>query len=169
MHYFLFLLVSCCLLLLTVYHSSAGHQTHWAQGYQHLEGDVRWRHFYSAMNYYLTIDRSGLVRGTRNYHTNSIFQVYSVSIGVVAIHSAGSDLYLAMDKRGHVYGEENYGPNCRFRERIEENGYNSYSSASWSYKNQPMYVALRWNGWVKKGRRTCYTHRSTHFLPLLIY
>ncbi|KAE8632122.1 hypothetical protein XENTR_v10001440 [Xenopus tropicalis] len=161
-----FCLVSYTLLLLAASPSRAEViQKRFARSYSHLEGDVRWRRLYSAMQYFLTIDASGKVRGTRSYCTNSIFQVYSVSVGVVAMHSAGSGLYLAMDRKGKVYGEEDYGPNCRFRERIEENGYNSYSSERWSHRRRPMYVALRGNGWVKMGRRTRHTHRSAHFLP----
>ncbi|KAG8594619.1 hypothetical protein GDO81_001270 [Engystomops pustulosus] len=74
--------------------------------YKHLEGDVRWRRLFSATHYFLSIERSGQVRGTQRFTSNSVFHVYSVSVGVVAMHSAGTGLYVAMDRTGKVYGAE---------------------------------------------------------------
>ncbi|XP_056373998.1 fibroblast growth factor 22 [Hyla sarda] len=136
--------------------------------YKHLEGDVRWRRFFSATHYFLSIDQTGQVRGIRKFSTNSIFQVYSVNVGVVAMHSAGTGLYIAMDSRGKLYGVKEYGPNCEFQERIEENGYNTYSSVRWRHNGNFMYLALRENGLARLGRRTRRTHYSTHFLPVSI-
>ncbi|XP_044125597.1 fibroblast growth factor 22 [Bufo gargarizans] len=136
--------------------------------YKHLEGDVRWRRFFSATHYFLTIEQSGQVRGTRRFNSNSIFQVYSVNVGVIAMHSPGAGLYVAMDRKGKVYGAKEYGPNCEFQERIEENGYNTYSSVRWRHNGHFMYLALRGNGLARLGSRTRHTHHSTHFLPLLL-
>ncbi|MEE6487469.1 hypothetical protein FKM82_014913, partial [Ascaphus truei] len=98
--------------------------------------------------------------------TAGIFQVHSVSVGAIAIHSVGNKFYLAMNRRGKVYGAKDYGPNCSFRERIEENGYNSYASMKWHHRGHHMYLALRGNGMTRQGSRTRHTHLSTHFLPL---
>ncbi|XP_053324517.1 fibroblast growth factor 22 [Spea bombifrons] len=136
--------------------------------YKHLEGDVRWRRFYSATHYFLTIDQSGHVKGTRRFCSDSIFQIYSVSVGIVAIYAADSGLYLAMDKQGKVYGAKDYGPNCQFQERIEENGYNTYASVKWHYHKHSMYLAISLKGQARRGRRTRYTQPSTHFIPLSV-
>ncbi|KAM4706727.1 fibroblast growth factor 22 [Discoglossus pictus] len=160
-------LTSCALLLLAASSwSSSNPHNRTVRSYKHLEGDVRWRRLYSATHFFLTIDRTGHVRGTRRFCSDSILQVTSVSVGTITIHSLSSGLYLAMDRRGKAYGRKAYGPNCRFHERIEENGYNSYSSAKWSHNGRPMYIALRGNGLTRRGSKTRHTHPSTHFLPL---
>ncbi|XP_069623090.1 fibroblast growth factor 22 [Ranitomeya imitator] len=92
-----------------------------------------------------------------------IFQVYSLNVGVVAILSAGTGLYIAMDRKGKVYGANKYGPNCKFHKRIEENGYNTYSSLIWCYNGHFMYLDLRGNV-LKNWPAEPVSHYSTHFL-----
>ncbi|XP_053556007.1 fibroblast growth factor 22 [Bombina bombina] len=162
-------LTSCALLLFTASPvGSSDSQNRWIHNYKHLEGDVRWRRLFSATGFFLTIDRMGNVKGIRRYFSDSILQIHSVSVGIVAIHSVSSGVYLAMDRNGKVYGRKDYGPNCRFHERIEENGYHSYSSVRWRHHGHPMYLALKGNGMARRGSRTRRTHPSSHFLPLPI-
>ncbi|XP_009077665.1 PREDICTED: fibroblast growth factor 22-like, partial [Acanthisitta chloris] len=52
-------------------------------------------------------------------------------------------------RRGRLYGSKEFSPNCKFTERIEENGYNT--------KGRP-----------QPGGRTRRQHLSTHFLPMLV-
>ncbi|CAN0320779.1 unnamed protein product [Lampetra fluviatilis] len=53
--------------------------------------------------------------------------------GVVAIRGVESNFFLAMDKKGRVYSTKDFGDDCRFWERIEENGYNTYASRTWRH------------------------------------
>ncbi|XP_069818481.1 fibroblast growth factor 22 [Dendropsophus ebraccatus] len=161
-------LTFCILLLLAVSSLSHVKGNRLIHSYKHLEGDVRWRRLFCATHYFLSIERSGQVRGVRRLNSNGIFQVYSVNAGVIAMHSAETGLYVAMNRKGTVYGTKEYGPNCEFQERIEENGYNTYSSVRWRHNGHLMYLALKGNGLTRLGTRTRHTHHSTHFLPLSI-
>lgn len=61
-----------------------------------------------------------------------------------------------------------YSVDCRFRERIEENGYNTYASRRWRHHGRPMFLALDSQGIPRQGRRTRRHQLSTHFLPVLV-
>ncbi|XP_029469406.1 fibroblast growth factor 22 [Rhinatrema bivittatum] len=137
--------------------------------YQHLEGDIRWRQLYSATNFFLHIHQSGRVEGKRwKDCPNSVLEIRSVNVGVVAIKSVPTGLFLAMDQRGKLYGTELYSPNCKFKERIEENGYNTYASLPWRHRGRPMFISLNGRGRPRRGRKTRRKHLSTHFLPMLL-
>ncbi|XP_067418349.1 fibroblast growth factor 22 [Emydura macquarii macquarii] len=139
------------------------------QIYGHLEGDVRYRRLYSSTHFFLHIDSNGKVEGTRCKDCpNSIVEIRSVRVGVVAIKSVHTGFYLAMNKKGKVYGLKEYNPNCKFTERMEENGYNTYAAAHWRHKGRPMFLALNGKGRPRQGGKTRRQHLSTHFLPLLV-
>ncbi|XP_032831844.2 fibroblast growth factor 10-like [Petromyzon marinus] len=55
------------------------------------------------------------------------------AVEVVAIRGVESDFFLAMNKKGRVYSTKDFGDDCRFWERIEENGYNTYASHTWRH------------------------------------
>ncbi|KAA0712221.1 Fibroblast growth factor 10 [Triplophysa tibetana] len=175
-----------------------------ARSYNHLEGDVRLRRLYSANKFFLCIDKTGKVDGTRrkNYaekiqarasqlapgscslersldrsavnklvnfitlHTG-LMEIRSVSVGVVAIKSVSTGLYLAMSKKGTLFGSVRYNPSCKFKERIEENGYNTYASLRWKHKGRQMFVSLNGRGKPRRGHKARRRHPSTHFLPML--
>ncbi|XDV21447.1 hypothetical protein PO909_026542 [Leuciscus waleckii] len=77
-------------------------------------------------------------------------------------------MYLALSKRGELYGARNYGVNCRLKERIEENGYNTYASAEWRNKKRQMFVGLSAHGKSLRGRKTRRKNTATHFLPTML-
>ncbi|MBN3303182.1 FGF10 factor, partial [Amia calva] len=137
------------------------------RSYNHLEGDVRLRRLYSANKFFLCIDKTGKVDGTRkkNY-ADSLMEIRSVSVGVVAIKSVSTGLYLAMSKKGTLYGSVKYNHNCKFKERIEENGYNTYASVRWKHNGRQMFVSLNGRGNPRRGHKARRRHPSTHFLPL---
>ncbi|XP_056614307.1 fibroblast growth factor 22 [Triplophysa dalaica] len=139
-----------------------------ARSYNHLEGDVRLRRLYSANKFFLCIDKTGKVDGTRrkNY-AESLMEIRSVSVGVVAIKSVNTGLYLAMSKKGTLFGSVRYNPSCKFKERIEENGYNTYASLRWKHKGRQMFVSLNGRGKPRRGHKARRRHPSTHFLPML--
>ncbi|XP_062869136.1 fibroblast growth factor 22 [Trichomycterus rosablanca] len=138
------------------------------RSYNHLEGDVRLRRLYSANKFFLCIDKTGKVDGTRrkNY-PDSLMEIRSVSVGVVAIKSVSTGLYLAMSKKGTLFGSERYNPSCKFKERIEENGYNTYASLRWKHGGRQMFVSLNGRGKPRRGHKARRRHPSTHFLPML--
>ncbi|XP_025894563.1 fibroblast growth factor 22, partial [Nothoprocta perdicaria] len=130
---------------------------------------VRWRRLFSATRFFLCIDGGGGVEGTRwRERPGSVVEIRSVCVGVVAIRAVHSGFYLAMNKQGRLYGSREFGPSCTFRERIEENGYNTYASLRWRHRGRPMLVALDGRGRPRPGRSTRRRHLSTHFLPTLV-
>ncbi|XP_056459282.1 fibroblast growth factor 22 [Gadus chalcogrammus] len=138
------------------------------RSYNHLEGDVRLRRLYSANKFFLCIDKGGKVDGTRRKNlADSLMEIRSVSVGVVAIKSVSTGLYLAMSKKGTLFGSVKYSPNCKFKERIEENGYNTYSSLRWKHGGRQMFVSLNGRGKPRRGHKARRRHPSTHFLPML--
>uniref|UniRef100_UPI00358F5320 fibroblast growth factor 10-like n=1 Tax=Myxine glutinosa TaxID=7769 RepID=UPI00358F5320 len=148
--------------------SSSSLERH-ARSYKHLEGDVRRRRLFSATKFFLKIERNGKVRGTRKKNSpHSVMEISSVNIGVVAIKGVHSNFYLAMNKKGKLHSTKNYSENCKFKERIEENGYNTYAAMKWKRKGKQMFVALNGKGSPRRGHRTRRKHLSAHFLPILV-
>ncbi|XP_025938021.1 fibroblast growth factor 22 [Apteryx rowi] len=94
-------------------------------------------------------------------------EIRSVRVGVVAIRAVHTGFYLAMNKQGRLYGSV-FSPKCTFKERIEENGYNTYASLRWRHRGRPMFLSLSGKGRPRRGRRTRRQHLSTHFLPMLV-
>ncbi|XP_033926643.1 fibroblast growth factor 22 [Melopsittacus undulatus] len=139
------------------------------RSYGHLEGDVRWRRLFSATRFFLRIDGSGGVEGTRwRERPGSIVEIRSVRVGVVAIRAVHTGFYLAMNKRGRLYGSKEFSPNCKFMERIEENGYNTYAALRWRHRGRPMFLSLNSKGRPRRGGKTRRQQLSTHFLPMLV-
>ncbi|XP_035164566.1 fibroblast growth factor 22, partial [Oxyura jamaicensis] len=97
-----------------------------------------------------------------------IVEIRSVRVGVVAIRAVHTGFYLAMNKQGRLYGSKEFSPNCKFTERIEENGYNTYASLRWRHRGRPMFLSLNSKGRPQRGGQTRRQHPSTHFLPMLI-
>uniref|UniRef100_A0A8C4WZJ8 Fibroblast growth factor n=1 Tax=Eptatretus burgeri TaxID=7764 RepID=A0A8C4WZJ8_EPTBU len=148
--------------------SSSSLERH-ARSYKHLEGDVRRRRLFSATKFFLKIERNGKVRGTRKKNSpHSVMEISSVNIGVVAVKGVYSNFYLAMNKKGKLHSTKNYSENCKFKERIEENGYNTYAAMKWKRKGKQMFVALNGKGSPRRGHRTRRKHLSAHFLPILV-
>ncbi|XP_010723230.1 fibroblast growth factor 22 isoform X2 [Meleagris gallopavo] len=97
-----------------------------------------------------------------------IVEIRSVRVGVVAIRAVHTGFYLAMNKQGKLYGSKEFSPNCKFTERIEENGYNTYASLRWRHRGRPMFLSLNSKGRPRRGGKTRRQHLSTHFLPMLV-
>ncbi|XP_038646776.1 fibroblast growth factor 10a [Scyliorhinus canicula] len=139
------------------------------RSYKYLEGDVRWRKLFSFTKYFLKIDRNGKVGGTKKENCPfSILKITSVEVGVVAIKAINSNYYLAMNKRGKIYGSKEFNNDCKLKERIEENGYNTYASMKWKHNERQMFVALNGKGSPRRGHKTRRKHPSAHFLPIVV-
>ncbi|KAM8986632.1 fibroblast growth factor 22 isoform 2-T2 [Ara ararauna] len=61
-----------------------------------------------------------------------------------------------------------FSPNCKFTERIEENGYNTYAALRWRHRGRPMFLSLNSKGRPQRGGKTRRQQLSTHFLPMLV-
>ncbi|NXQ60501.1 FGF22 factor, partial [Anthoscopus minutus] len=132
--------------------------------YGHLEGDVRWRRLFSATRFFLRIDGGGGVEGTR-------WRERPGSRDGRCRGWTGAEA----GRRRLVYPsppslscQKEFSPNCKFMERIEENGYNTYASLHWRHRGRPMFLSLNSKGRPQRGGKTRRQHLSTHFLPMLV-
>uniref|UniRef100_A0A8D0A435 Fibroblast growth factor n=1 Tax=Sander lucioperca TaxID=283035 RepID=A0A8D0A435_SANLU len=133
------------------------------RSYNHLQGDMRRRKLFSFQKFFLRIDKNGKVNGTKSKDDPlSILEITSVDVGVVAIKGLNSNYYLAISKKGELYGA------VSIRERIEENGYNTYASAEWRNKKRQMFVGLNVHGKPLRGKKTRRKNTATHFLPIMV-
>ncbi|XP_062399863.1 fibroblast growth factor 10b [Sardina pilchardus] len=139
------------------------------RSYNHLQGDVRRRKLFSFQKFFLRIDQRGTVNGTKSKDDPlSILEITSVDVGIVAIRGLHSNYYLAINKKGDLYGAREYSMNCKLKERIEENGYNTYASAEWRIRKRQVFVSLNANGKPLRGRKTRRKNSATHFLPIMV-
>lgn len=68
----------------------------------------------------------------------------------------------------YCFLQREFGVDCTLKERIEENGYNTYASAEWRNKKRQMFVGLSVHGKPLRGRKTRRNNMSSHFLPTLV-
>nr|XP_008123613.1 PREDICTED: fibroblast growth factor 10 [Anolis carolinensis] len=73
-----------------------------------------------------------------------------------------------MNKNGKVYGSREFNNDCKLKERIEENGYNTYASYIWKHNGRHMFVALNGRGATRKGQKTRRKNTTAHFLPMVV-
>ncbi|XP_031161616.1 fibroblast growth factor 10b [Sander lucioperca] len=148
---------------------TGGPQGRHVRSYNHLQGDMRRRKLFSFQKFFLRIDKNGKVNGTKSKDDPlSILEITSVDVGVVAIKGLNSNYYLAISKKGELYGAREFGVDCTLKERIEENGYNTYASAEWRNKKRQMFVGLNVHGKPLRGKKTRRKNTATHFLPIMV-
>ncbi|XP_060928171.1 fibroblast growth factor 10-like [Limanda limanda] len=148
---------------------TGGAQGRHVRSYNHLQGDIRRRKLFSFQKFFLRIDKNGTVSGTKSKDDPlSVLEITSVDVGVVAIKGLSSNFYLAIGRKGDLYGAREFGVDCTLKERIEENGYNTYASAQWRNKKRQMFVGLNVHGRPLKGRKTRRKNTATHFLPIMV-
>uniref|UniRef100_A0A665WH52 Fibroblast growth factor n=1 Tax=Echeneis naucrates TaxID=173247 RepID=A0A665WH52_ECHNA len=151
------------------YGRPGGPQGRHVRSYNHLQGDIRRRKLFSFQKFFLRIDKNGTVSGTKSKDDPlSILEITSVDVGVVAIKGLNSNYYLAISRKGDLYGAKEFGADCTLKERIEENGYNTYASAEWRNKKRQMFVGLNVHGKPLKGKKTRRKNTATHFLPIMV-
>ncbi|KAM8759707.1 fibroblast growth factor 10b [Acanthopagrus latus] len=149
--------------------TAGGPQGRHVRSYNHLQGDIRRRKLFSFQKFFLRIDRNGKVNGTKSKDDPlSILEITSVDVGVVAIKGLNSNFYLAISRKGELYGAREFGVDCTLKERIEENGYNTYASAEWKNKKRQMFVGLNVHGKPLRGKKTRRKNTATHFLPIVV-
>ncbi|NWR25419.1 FGF22 factor, partial [Emberiza fucata] len=147
------------------------------RSYGHLEGDVRWRRLFSATRFFLRIDGGGGVEGTRwRERPGSEWGRDRDGTGDEPGSGAAPRPRRARARSRRcrhpsppsLSCQKEFSPNCKFTERIEENGYNTYASLRWRHRGRPMFLSLNSKGRPQRGGRTSRQHLSTHFLPMLV-
>ncbi|ETE69230.1 Fibroblast growth factor 10, partial [Ophiophagus hannah] len=83
------------------------------------------------------------------------------------IEKEAKDIH-APQSRGNSRKEKEFNNDCKLKERIEENGYNTYASFSWKNNGKQMFVALNGKGGTRKGQRTRRKNTTAHFLPMVV-
>ncbi|KAF0885315.1 fibroblast growth factor 5 [Crocuta crocuta] len=122
-----------------------------------------------GIGFHLQIYPDGKVNGSHEANMLSILEIFAVSQGIVGIRGVFSNKFLAMSKKGKLHASAKFTDDCKFRERFQENSYNTYASAI--HRTEPAgrewYVALNKRGKAKRGcsPRVKPQHISTHFLP----
>ncbi|XP_008067546.1 LOW QUALITY PROTEIN: fibroblast growth factor 5 [Carlito syrichta] len=122
-----------------------------------------------GIGFHLQIYPDGKVNGSHEASTLSILEIFAVSQGIVGIRGVFSNKFLAMSKKGKLHASAKFTDDCKFRERFQENSYNTYASAIHRTEKtgREWYVALNKRGKAKRGcsPRVKPQHVSTHFLP----
>uniref|UniRef100_A0A8D3AVZ0 Fibroblast growth factor n=1 Tax=Scophthalmus maximus TaxID=52904 RepID=A0A8D3AVZ0_SCOMX len=122
-----------------------------------------------GIGFHLQIHPDGRVNGSHEPDQLSVLELFAVSQGVIGIKGVYSNRFLAMNKRGRLHATEWFTDDCKFRERFQENSYNTYASVV--HRNhrtgREWFVALNKRGKAKMGSspRVKSQHVSTHFLP----
>ncbi|OWK55905.1 Fibroblast growth factor 5, partial [Lonchura striata] len=128
-----------------------------------------------GIGFHLQLHPDGRVDGAHDasplseWGTGGILEIFAVSQGIVGIRGVFSNKFLAMSKKGKLHASARFTVDCHFRERFQENSYNTYASAVHRSprSGRQWYVALNKRGKAKRGcsPRARPQHVSTHFLP----
>uniref|UniRef100_A0A672GFB1 Fibroblast growth factor n=1 Tax=Salarias fasciatus TaxID=181472 RepID=A0A672GFB1_SALFA len=110
-----------------------------------------------GIGFHLQIHPDGRVNGSHEpsdpEEAGGVLQLFAVSQGVIGIRGVHSNRFLAMNKRGRLHATETFTDDCKFRERFQENSYNTYASvAHWNSRTgRQWFVALNKRGKAKMG------------------
>uniref|UniRef100_A0A8D3BKB2 Fibroblast growth factor n=1 Tax=Scophthalmus maximus TaxID=52904 RepID=A0A8D3BKB2_SCOMX len=106
-----------------------------------------------GIGFHLQIHPDGRVNGSHEPDQLSVLELFAVSQGVIGIKGVYSNRFLAMNKRGRLHATEWFTDDCKFRERFQENSYNTYASVV--HRNhrtgREWFVALNKRGKAKMG------------------
>nr|XP_009302933.1 fibroblast growth factor 4B [Danio rerio] len=115
-----------------------------------------------GIGFHLQILMNGSVSGVHEPSEYSLLKVFAMRPGVVGIRGVKSQLYLCMNQEGNAHGMKKFSNECLFKEQIEENHYNTYSSMN----HTGFFLALSKRGQLRKGYRVGRNQACTHFLLL---
>uniref|UniRef100_A0A8C3PJ06 Fibroblast growth factor n=1 Tax=Calidris pygmaea TaxID=425635 RepID=A0A8C3PJ06_9CHAR len=82
-----------------------------------------------GIGFHLQLHPDGRVDGAHDASPLSILEIFAVSQGIVGIRGVFSNKFLAMSKKGKLHASARFTADCHFRERFQENSYNTYASA----------------------------------------
>uniref|UniRef100_A0A3Q1JB80 Fibroblast growth factor n=1 Tax=Anabas testudineus TaxID=64144 RepID=A0A3Q1JB80_ANATE len=110
-----------------------------------------------GIGFHLQIHPDGRVNGincqSMLFVLPGVLELFAVSQGVIGIKGVFSNRFLAMNKRGRLHATEWFTDDCKFRERFQENSYNTYASVI--HRNhktgRDWFVALNKRGKAKMG------------------
>ncbi|XP_032879889.1 fibroblast growth factor 5 isoform X2 [Amblyraja radiata] len=88
-----------------------------------------------GIGFHLQIQADGKVSGSHEANLFSILEIFAVSQGIVGIRGIFSNRFLAMSKKGKLHATTKFTAECNFRERYQENSYNTYASATYKSEN----------------------------------
>uniref|UniRef100_A0A667Z2K4 Fibroblast growth factor n=1 Tax=Myripristis murdjan TaxID=586833 RepID=A0A667Z2K4_9TELE len=112
-----------------------------------------------GIGFHLQIHPDGRVNGSHEPNQLSklvhrrLHRLFAVSQGVIGIRGVYSNRFLAMNKRGRLHATEWFTDDCKFRERFQENSYNTYASViHMNHRTgREWFVALNKRGKAKMG------------------
>ncbi|KAM9502083.1 fibroblast growth factor 4B-like [Salvelinus alpinus] len=130
---------------------------------EYLMGIKRLRRLYCnvGIGFHIQVLPDGKITGIHNENRYSLLEISPVERGIVTIFGVRSGLFLAMNSKGKLYGSGHYNDECKFKESLLANNYNTYESAA----HPGMYIGLSKTGKTKKGNRVTPAMTVTHFLP----
>uniref|UniRef100_A0A8C3JCA2 Fibroblast growth factor n=1 Tax=Calidris pygmaea TaxID=425635 RepID=A0A8C3JCA2_9CHAR len=104
-----------------------------------------------GIGFHLQLHPDGRVDGAHDASPLSILEIFAVSQGIVGIRGVFSNKFLAMSKKGKLHASVT---DCHFRERFQENSYNTYASAVHRSprSGRQWYVALNKRGLLIRRR-----------------
>uniref|UniRef100_A0A3P8V955 Fibroblast growth factor n=1 Tax=Cynoglossus semilaevis TaxID=244447 RepID=A0A3P8V955_CYNSE len=131
----------------------------------YLLGIKRLRRLYCnvGIGFHIQVLPDGRITGVHN-EDRYLLQISTVERGVVTLLGMRSGLFVAMNRKGKLYGsllQLHFNNECKFREKLLANNYNSYESVAYP----KMFVGLSKNGKTKRGNRVSPAMTVTHFLP----
>ncbi|KAF7229291.1 fibroblast growth factor 6b [Nothobranchius furzeri] len=138
-------------------------ELNWESDY--LQGIKRVRRLYCnvGIGFHLQVLPDGRISGVHSENPYSLIEISTVDRGVISLFGVRSEMFVAMNSRGRLYGTRVFRDECKFRETLLPNNYNSYES--FVYKG--FYIALSKHGRMKRGNKATTAMTVTHFLPRL--
>ncbi|KAI2660446.1 Fibroblast growth factor 5 [Labeo rohita] len=113
-----------------------------------------------GIGFHLQIVMNGSVGGVHEPSEYSLLRVFAVRPGIVGIRGVKSERYLCMNQEGIAHGMKKFSHECLFKERMEENHYNTYNPLGTEF-----FLALSQQGQIRNGKRVARHQACTHFLP----
>ncbi|XP_007570796.1 fibroblast growth factor 19 [Poecilia formosa] len=91
---------------------------------------IRLRHLYAAKpGLHLLISEDGQIHGSADQTLYSLLEIQPVGPGCVVIRGVATTRFLCMESDGRLYSTQIYSrADCTFREQIQADGYNVYTS-----------------------------------------
>ncbi|XP_029367853.1 fibroblast growth factor 4-like [Echeneis naucrates] len=150
-------------LLIQAAASSWGKRDVSASSGEYLLGIKRLRRLYCnvGIGFHIQVLPNGKITGVHNENRYTLLEISPVERGVVTLFGVRSGLFVAMNNKGKLYGSGNFNDECKFKEKLLANNYNTYESAAYP----GMYIGLSKTGKTKRGNRVIPTMTMAHFLP----
>ncbi|XP_038055882.1 fibroblast growth factor 9-like [Patiria miniata] len=123
------------------------------------------REYYCKSGYYLKIDGDGEVGGAnQSGDKNAVFEVNTVTCGVVTLKAIKSGMYLAVDEKGKTHGQAQLDESCEFIEKFDPSGrYTVFQPRR--FAAQGWHVALGRHGQARPAHKIEEDQKCAHFIP----